>query len=579
MLDRRLWRQARSGRTGLWLTILLGLAGGILTVLQAYLLSRIVDRVFLQGQPLPAVATLLAAMLIVILSRAGLVWAAETSAHYTAIEVKGELRSQLLGRLMAMGPAALYGERAGELTTTMVEGVDALDAYFSQYLPQLALSALVPLTILLVVLPADPLSGLVLLLTAPLIPLFMVLIGRAAEALTRRQWDTLSRMSAHFLDILQGLTTLKALGQSDAQAGNIARTSDRFRQVTLGVMRVAFLSALVLEFVSTMGVAIVAVQIGLRLLEGGIAFADALFILILAPEFYLPLRLLGARYHAGLDGVSAANRIFALLQEPVSLSPPAQSPPRRPAPQVILPAIIRFERVSVTYGGRRQPALKDISLVLEPGQKVALVGPSGSGKSTVVNLLLRFVEPGAGRITAAGLPLREIDPDAWRAQIAWVPQSPTLFHDTVAANIRLGRPEATPADVQRAARLAYADGFVEALPDGYETVIGERAIRLSSGQAQRLALARAFLRDAPLLILDEPTSSLDPENEALLQASTEALLGGRSVLVIAHRLSTVTAADRILVIDAGQIVESGRHGDLMRRQGLYHRLVTAGEPG
>ncbi len=577
-LDQRLLRLARSARTWLLLTVALGALGGALLVLQARLLSRIIADVFLRGSTLAAVGLPLAALATLALLRAGLTWAGTVAAGRAAGRVKGELRGRLFAHLLALGPAYTAGERSGELATTLGEGVEALDAYFGQYLPGVVLAALLPLTFLLFIFPLDVLSGLVLLITAPLIPLFMVLIGALAERQTRRQWATLSRLSAHFLDVLQGLTTLKLFGRSRRQAAVIARYSDQFRRTTLGVLRVAFLSALALELLATLSTALVAVEIGLRLLHGVLDFEGALFVLILAPEYYLPLRALGAKFHAGMAGVTAAERIFAVLETPLPEAPPAAGLAEGQSALVDVTAVapLRFEAVTYTYpDGRR--ALDGVSFTVEPGQRVALVGPSGAGKSTIAALLLRFMTPGAGRITVDGTPLSALDPDSWRARLAWVPQRPYLFNASAIDNIRLGRPGATPDEVAWAARQADIHDFITALPDGYATVFGERGARLSGGQAQRIALARAFLRDAPLLLLDEATAHLDAESEALVQAAIDRLVARRTALIIAHRLRTVIAADRIVVLDQGRVAEVGSHAELRESGGLYSRLISAYE--
>jgi ATP-binding cassette subfamily C protein CydD len=571
-LDRRLIHQARAVRLALAATVALGLLGGITIAGQAWLLSRAVSQVFIEGDTLRQVAPFLLALLVLSLVRAGLAWGGERSANTAADHVKRDLRGRLTAHLLALGPAYSRGERSGELVNTAVEGVEALDAYFRQYLPQLALAALVPLTILFFVFPLDWVSGLVLLLTAPLIPLFMVLIGNLADSLTRRQWTSLSRMSAHFLDMLQGLATLKLFVRSREQVRVIAQISDQFRGATMGVLRVTFLSALVLEMVATISTAVVAVQIGLRLLYGQLSFAQGFFVLLLAPEFYLPLRLLGTRFHAGMAGVAAAQRLFEILGVEAELGAGAEVGAETPLPRGLS---LSLRDVHYAYGGGERPALRGVSLDLQPGEKVALVGPSGAGKSTVVYLLLRFIEPDRGTITLAGRPLRDLSPQAWREQVAWVPQDPYLFHGTVAENLRLARPGASREEVERAAWQAHAHAFIENLPDGYDTLIGERGARLSGGEAQRIALARAFLKDAPLLILDEATANLDPEIEALIEGAMGRLLQRRTALLIAHRLSTVYRADRILVMDQGRIVEEGTHTALVRQGGLYRRLVGA----
>jgi len=362
------------------------------------------------------------------------------------------------------------------------------------------------------------------------------------------------------------------LGRSREQVKTIADISDQFRRTTLGVLRVAFLSALVLELMATISTALIAVEIGLRLLYGKLVFQRALFVLILAPEFYMPLRELGAKFHAGMSGTAAAQRIFEILNTPLprgtgSTTPKVVTRPRR--------FDLHFQDVWYAYEGGKRPALRGVSFTVWEGQKVALVGPSGAGKSTIAHLLLRFMEPDKGRILVDGRPLSEWDVRTWREYVAWVPQMPYLFHGTVADNIRLARPDAPMEAVIEAARLAHADAFIQELPEGYHTLIGERGARLSGGQAQRLALARAFLKDAPLLILDEATANLDPENEALLQEAVARLLEGRTALIIAHRLNTVYDADQIVVLSHGKVVETGTHSTLLLRDGLYRRLVSA----
>jgi ATP-binding cassette subfamily C protein CydD len=577
MLNRRLLRHAQAGRASFGLSVGFSLLGGGLTVAQAWTLSRVVERAFLGGAGLAALGPQLMILLGIMVLRGLAVAGSEVAASHVALRVKTDLRRALLRHLFALGPAHTQGERTGELTATAVEGIEALEPYFSQYLPQLVTAALVPLTILFVVGPLDWLSALVLCLTAPLIPVFMVLIGKAAEALTRRQYTLLGRLSAHFLDVVQGLTTLKVLGQSRAQARTIARISERYRLVTMEVLRVAFLSALVLEIVATLSTAIIAVEVGLRLLAGSLSFQPALFILVLAPEFYLPLRLLGQRFHAAASGASAAGHLFEILDQPVPVAmTAATSGARAPNGHAPLSGAMSFRDVQYAYEGGRRPALRGASFEIGAGQTVALVGPSGAGKSTVANLLLRFITPDRGEILASGARLSALPVDAWRQQVAWVPQAPHLFHASLADNIRLARPTATDDEVQRAAERAQLDAFVDRLPEGYATLVGEHGARLSGGEGQRLALARAFLKDAPLLILDEPTSSVDPELEAQLQAATAELMSGRTVLLIAHRLSTVYQADHIIVLCAGRVAEAGTHAALLRQGGSYARLVAAG---
>jgi ATP-binding cassette, subfamily C, bacterial CydD len=573
-LDHRLLRQAWAARAALTAAILLGFLGGVFIIFQASVISQVIGRVFVGRETLETVEPLLFLLLGIIIVRASLAFFADGAAGAVAMQVKNNLRRLLAERLFTLGPAYVEGQRSGEVSTVLVDGVEALDAYFSQYLPQLVLAAAIPLAILVVVFPLDLLTGVVLLVTAPLIPLFMILIGKTGERLTHRQWSMLSRLSAHFLDTLQGLTTLKLLDRSHARGDEIEDVSERYRIATMNVLRVTFLSALALELVATISTAVVAVEIGLRLLAGRIGFEQGFFLLLLAPEFYLPIRMLGQRFHAGMSGVSAAVRIFEILDHQAS---PQKS--KLPIPYIsithhdLAQSTLRFDRVSFTYPQRDMAAVHDISFDLPPDEQVALVGASGAGKSTLAMLLLRFIEPVQGTICMGDRNIAEIVPEEWHSLVAWVPQQPHLFNMTIADNLRLGKPYASMQAVRQAARLSLLDEWIQSLPAGYETWIGEGGARLSGGQAQRLALARAFLKDAPLLVMDEPTAHLDPEQESLLEEAVRRLCERRRVLLIAHRLPTIYRSDRILFVSDGRIVESGTHSELYRQAGGYYRLV------
>jgi len=569
---RELLRQAPLAQVALVAVVIIGLIGTGATIAQMALLSQIVDWVFLGHRGFAQAHPALALLLGVIVVRASLLWVREAVAQEAALRVKSALRARLFAHLLRLGPAYVQGERTGELAATALEGVERLDAYVGRYLPQIALSAGAPLLIVVYILPLDWASAVLLLVTGPIIPLLMILVGSYAQQHIDRQWTALARMSAHFLDAVQGVTTLTLFGRAGAERARIARVSDEVRVRTMAVLRYAFLSGMVLELMSAVAIALVAVTLGVRLLDGGIGFARAFLVLLLAPEFYRPLRDLGTYHHAGMEGKAAAGRIMEILRTPAPLQTQGSaSSPRPPAGMLTM----ALTGVSYTYPGGARPALAGVTLTLEAGTRTALVGRSGAGKSSLANLLLRFIDPQGGDITANGIPLAALPPETWRALVALVPQRPYLFYGTVRDNIRLVRPDASDADVARAAELAGAAEFIGHLPRGYETPVGERGARLSAGQAQRIAIARAFLKDAPLLILDEPTSSLDPESEAHVQRALERLMRDRTVLVIAHRLATIDHSDQIAVLESGQLVEVGRHAALLRCGGPYARLMGA----
>ena len=556
--------------------VVFGVLGTVATIAQMAFLGEIVSRVFVSGVGIRQLGWPFGLLLAAVLARSGLLWLREILAQRGAVHAKTELRELLFSHLVRLGPAYSSGERTGELVSTIVEGIERLDAYFARYLPQVSLGGISPLLVAAYVLTQDLISGILLLFTAPAIPVLMVLIGKHTEKHVRNQWNTLSDMSAYFLDVLQGLPTLRTFGRGSAERERVAEVSVRFRRTTLGVLRQAFLSGLALELTATVSVALVAVTLGVRLLFGGLTFEPAFVVLLLAPEFYKPLRDLGTHRHDGMEGKAAADRMSEILGTPASEQRGSGDAPPESS------FSIELRNVGYAYPDSEGPALSGLQLTLEPGSKTALVGHSGSGKSTLVNLLMRFLEPEGGQILAGGIPITDLPVDKWREQVALVPQRPYLFYGTVLDNLRIAKPEAGREEVETAAGLAGAGEFIERLPQGYDTQIGERGLRLSGGEAQRLAIARAFLKDAPILVLDEPASSLDPESERRIEESLERLMQDRTVLVVAHRLGTARSADRIAVLEAGKLVETGAHEDLIGRSGPYAHLVessSSGPPG
>jgi thiol reductant ABC exporter CydD subunit len=548
ILDQRLLRRARPVRHLLGVDVGLGVASAVLVLIQATLIARIVARAF-AGEPLGDVTNDLGLLALTFAGRGLLAWGFEVAGRRAASSVLSDLRLALVERRLRDQPAALDGTEAGEVAASAVQGVDALGAYFARYLPQVVLAVVVPLAVLGWVAGIDPASAGLMLLTLPLVPVFMWLIGRYTEERTRERWLALRLLSSHFLDVVRGLPTLRAFNRGRVQAGVLAEVGERYRRTTMASLRVGFLSGAVLELASTLGVALVAVTVGVRLVGGGIGLQAALTVLVLAPELYLPLRQLGAQFHASADGLAVAERMLALLE-----APPAAVSGRRRIANSPLEAPVRLESVSFAYPSRPGLVLDGFELELLPGETVALVGPSGSGKTTVANLLLRFAEPTSGRITTGGVDLADCRADLWRRLIAWVPQRPTIFRGTVADNIRLGNTRASEQSIREAAMLAGADRFVRGFPSSYGTLVGDGGRPLSAGERRRIALARAFVRDAPLVILDEPTADLDRVSADVVAESVERLRSGRTVLLIAHRPELVQYADRVVVLaDGGSV--------------------------
>lgn len=520
----------------------LGAVGALLVIAQAMLIAEVVVGAFQHGKSVNELGTPLLLLVAVAAGRALVSWLTELAAHRASASVKSELRRRLLERSVELGPGWLSGQRTGSLVALATRGVDALDDYFSRYLPQLGLAVVVPVAVLARIVTEDWVSAAIIVGTLPLIPLFMVMIGWATQSRMDRQWQLLSRLSGHFLDVVAGLPTLKVFGRAKAQAESIRRITGEYRQATMRTLRIAFVSSFALELLATLSVALVAVTIGMRLVHGDMDLYIGLVVLVLAPEAYLPLRQVGAQYHAAAEGLAAAEEIFAVLETPV----PATGTTEVPSDA------LAFEGVTVRYPGRSVDAVSDVSFTVEPGETVALVGPSGSGKSTLLNALLGFVRPAEGRVLVGGVDLTDADLERWRSRIAWVPQRPQLYAGTIAENVRLARPDADDTAVRRALADAGALEFVDALPEGIGSVLGEDGAGLSAGQRQRLALARAFLADRPVLLLDEPTAALDGATEAEVVEAVRRLAVGRTVLLVVHRPALLAVADRVVRVTEGE---------------------------
>ena len=565
------WLKRQKHLADPWLrrTIGLGWLSGILLAVQAWLLADTINAVSFHHQSLESQWPTLSALLALFLLRAILGWASEYSATHAAVKLKHQLRTELFDKLRLLGPAWISNHSGGELSTSLGDGIEALGGYYSRYLPATIFMAAIPFSLLIFIAPRDWISALILLLTAPLIPLFMILIGKGAEKRNQRQWRQLARMNAYFLDVIQGLGTLKLFNASRREAQVVGRISEEYRSRTLSVLRIAFLSSFTLEFFATVSIAVVAVIIGFRLYWGQMDFVQGFFVLLLAPEFYLPLRNLGSTYHDRMEAIGAAEQLMDIFEAPTH--PPGS---RIFSPRQSDGISLSLDSVGLTYAGNRT-GLENLTLTVAAGQRVALVGPSGAGKSTFFNLLMGFLQPTHGAILADGQNLQALSMESWRSQIAWVPQSPHLFYGSVLDNIRLGKANASLTEVQQAAASAHCLDFIQDLPQGFKTTIGEGGRKLSGGQRQRIALARAFLRKAPLVLLDEPTANLDLHSEQVIQQAVDELAQDATVITIAHRLHSVRQADSILVFREGRLIEQGDHEALRASGGLYSQLLGA----
>jgi ATP-binding cassette, subfamily C, bacterial CydCD len=542
LFDPRLLELTRSTRHVLALAVATGVATSGLVVAQAWLLADVVAAAVDDRRGVAALAAPLALLLGAVTGRAMVAWLSERLAQRSSASATSELRMELASAVSdGRGLRHAPGE-AGALVVLATSGIDALDAYFGRYLPQVVLAVIVPVTVIAVVAGADWVSALILAVTVPLVPVFMGLVGASTAARTRRQMRTLQRLSGHFLDVVEGLPTLKVFGRARVQARAVRQMTDRYRVATMATLRVAFLSSLILELLATVSVALVAVAVGLRLLSGHLDFRTGLFVLVLAPEAYLPLRQLGAQFHASAEGLRAADDVFDVVHGPRPVGGGEE-----PVPDLDRVSLAVSE-VTVTYPGRTGPALAPVSLRVEPDEVVALTGPSGSGKSTLLSVVLGLVPPSGGVVWVGSTDLARLDRRAWHQEIAWVPQRPHLFARSIADNIRIGRPGASDHEVGDAVeRVGLAD-VVSRLPDGIETVLGDRGAGLSAGERQRVALARAWIGDARLLLLDEPTANLDGVTERDVLNALERLMEGRTVLLVAHRPALVAMADRVVVV-------------------------------
>lgn len=554
---------------------------GFLTVAQAALIAHILHGAVMEGlgqqQLLPYFVTLGGILLL----RAGLAWGREIAGQRASTQVRQQVRNEFMELLTSAGPMAVKTIHTAPLTNTIIERVEALHGYYAHYLPQRIVAGTVPITIIITAFCFSWVVGLIFLITAPLIPAMMIMIGRGAERLSQKNFQLLSRMSAHFLDTLQGLPTLKLFMRSKEEAGRIEESSEEYRRGTMSVLRVAFLSSAVLEFFTSVAIAMTAVFLGLTYLHylnfglyGNLLdLRTGLMLLLLAPDVYLPLRELGTHFHARADALGAAEELHS-LQEDLDGSGLDQSQDQQKFSGDSI--ALELRQVSHSYSSRNTPALDNLSLSVGTGEWLAIVGSSGAGKSTLLNLLLGFLPLQSGEILINDELNTSLDAEEWRQQIGWVPQNPQLFTGSLEHNISMGNENYSQEQLEKAAEQANLYGNNQ-FPQGLATEVGEQGNLLSGGQGRRVALARAFAKNGPLLLLDEPTAGLDLENERLIMESLQRLRQGKTVIMLTHRLDTARLADRIAVMEGGKLVEHGSHQQLMANNAYYARLVSDGK--
>ncbi|MFU0911768.1 heme ABC transporter permease/ATP-binding protein CydD [Kluyvera intermedia] len=574
-LTRWLKQQSVVSRRWLMTSRLLGFASGVLIIAQAWFLARILHHMIMENIPREALLMPFIQLVLIFILRAWVVWLRERVGFHAGQQIRFEIRRQVLDRLQQAGPAWIQGKPAGSWATLILEQIDDMHDYYARYLPQMALATCVPLLIVAAIFPSNWVAALILLVTAPLIPMFMALVGMGAADANRRNFLALARLSGHFLDRLRGMDTLRIFGRGEAETDSIREASQDFRHRTMEVLRLAFLSSGVLEFFTSLSIALVAVYFGFSYLGElnfgsygmAVTLSSGFLALILAPEFFQPLRDLGTFYHAKAQAVGAADSLKTFLEAP--LAHPEQGDQVLETSE---PVTLQAKDLFITSPEGKM-LVGPLNFTLGAGQRAVLVGQSGSGKSSLLNALAGFL-PYSGSLLVNGVELRHLQPEGWHRLMSWVGQNPQLPAPTLRDNVLLGNPDANEEELNNALEKAWVNEFLPQLPQGVDTAVGEQSARLSVGQAQRVAVARALIAPCRLLLLDEPAASLDAHSEQrVMQALTEASTQ-QTTLMVTHQLEGLTEWDAIWVMENGQIIEQGTYQQLVEANGVFTSLLA-----
>jgi ATP-binding cassette subfamily C protein CydD len=567
---------AKSHRGTRMTLILIAILTGATVIGQAYFFVTIVDRVFLRGHTFQEILPFLGGLLAVLAARAALAYWSGLTGVKLAAKVKRDFRIALLRKFSNSPVQASLKGQSGQKVSVMMDAVDEIDPYFSRYVPQVIQSSIIPIMILIAAFSQHVNTGLIILVTAPFIPIFMIVVGLKTKKKSEEQMDKLNAFSGTFLDTLQGLTTLKLFGRSAKQQETIESSSLSFRDATMEVLRIAFLSSLMLEFISMLAIGLIALEVGLQLVVfENVTFFTAFFVLVLAPEFYLYLKELGSAFHTGRGSMGAAKKVTDELAE--------EEAPMEWGDESLTtedgPPSIQLKNLGFRYG-EQGFAINNLSVDIPPYTQLALIGRSGAGKSTLLNLMAGLIRPTEGEVLVDGKPLFEYEEKGWFDRVSYISQNPYLFSGTIAENIAIGgKAEATQAEIKAAAEKAGILTLIESLPEGFQTRIGEAGRGLSGGEKQRLALARAFLKKPSVILFDEPTTGLDLQTERILQASMKELAKTSTVITVAHRLHTIKKADSILLLESGELIAQGKHEELVEAVPAYRGMVSAQQGG